>query len=372
MTNLLISGNNPTLPAKGTPGDATLPRSDPFAASGNAASTSKTNSATNDQAAEPFSALLKRQIGESWETGLDSRKLSTATDGKAAEDAAAAAKNTQDQIIANAGITSDQAGSLAAMMLQIPVADRGQSNGSQLAAGNGGKELRIENDVRQSSGRPAEKDSALTKTDHTDSASLLNADAVKHVGMAVSSAAHPGTIQDNTKATIAGAATAGMHNIITSNTPANIAQTVTAPVGSNGWAGEFSQKIVWISNQQNHSAELHLNPPDLGPLNVVIKMSDNQLTAQFTSPHSAVRDAVENALPKLREILADNNIMLGNATVSDQPPRDRSGEGDMNRGSGNSAQRETSYNATESNELLPVTGQNVPARRHNGMLDTFA
>lgn len=151
-----------------------------------------------------------------------------------------------------------------------------------------------------------------------------------------------------------------------------ISQTVTTPIGNSGWANEFSQKIVWMSSQQNQVAELHLNPPDLGPLNVVLKFSDNQVSALFTSPHGTIRDAVENALPKLREMLADNNIMLGNATVSDQPPRDRSAEGFMNPGSGSTPQRETPYNINKPDELLTTTIQNEPVRRHNGMLDTFA
>jgi len=200
----------------------------------------------------------------------------------------------------------------------------------------------------------------------------LSSDAAKHVEIVVSSAGQPQTSQNITKTLISAVESAVMPNILTSNISAYIPQTITTPLGQSGWADEFSQKIIWMSTQQNQIAELHLNPPDLGPLNVVMKISDNQVTVQFTSPHSAVRDAVENALPKLREILADNNIMLGNATVSDQPPRDRSGEGFTNQGSGTAAQRETPYNATDSNGLLPTTAQSLPARRHNGMLDIFA
>ncbi|OGS93386.1 MAG: hypothetical protein A3K04_08340 [Gallionellales bacterium RBG_16_56_9] len=144
---------------------------------------------------------------------------------------------------------------------------------------------------------------------------------------------------------------------------------MTTPLGSNGWANEFSQKISWISTQQNQVAELHLNPPNLGPLDVVLKISNNQATALFTSPHAAVREAVENALPKLREILADNGIMLGNTTVSDQSPRDRSSDGFMNQSSGKAPPHEASDTMPELAKLLPAT---APAHRHNGMVDTFA
>ena len=142
------------------------------------------------------------------------------------------------------------------------------------------------------------------------------------------------------------------------------AHVIAAPLNSPAWAGEFSQKVTWLSHEQSQVAELHLNPPDLGPMHVVISVTDNQAMAQFSSPHSEVRHAIENALPKLRESLADNGIMLGNATVSDQTPRD-SGAGQFMQ------QRSRTGNAVSPEHqatIMPAT----PIRRHTGMLDTFA
>jgi flagellar hook-length control protein FliK len=140
---------------------------------------------------------------------------------------------------------------------------------------------------------------------------------------------------------------------------------IESPLGSNAWTGEFSQKISWLSHEQSQVAELHLNPPDLGPMHVVISVSDNQATAQFSSPHSEVRHAIENALPKLRESLADNGIMLGNATVSDQTPRD-SGAGQFAQQSRNRA------SVINTAEPAAISAPIAPTRRHTGMLDTFA
>ncbi len=146
------------------------------------------------------------------------------------------------------------------------------------------------------------------------------------------------------------------------NAPSSPA-AISAPLNSPAWAGEFSQKISWLSNQQSQVAELHLNPPDLGPMHVVISVTDNQATAQFSSPHSEVRHAIENALPKLRESLADNGIMLGNATVSDQTPRDSNRE---------TQQRPSSRTIISTPEPAAINVPQVSVRRHTGMLDTFA
>jgi hypothetical protein len=368
MTNLPISSNSLPIVAKGTPEDAAPARSE-SAASGN--STAQTSTPVKDQAAETFSVLLARQIEGGWEAGLNPGKISTDVDGKAAEDSTRPAKSAQDQATAIATGSSDPAGSLAAMMLPIHIPDNGQGISPPPTARKGGIQQETEGNFQNTPGRPAGNDNALSKTGNTDP-SPLTFDVVKHVAVAAGTASHAPDMHRNEIAAIPGPATAGIYHIATGNTLGNIAQTVASPINSSGWAGEFSQKIIWIGNQNNQSAELHLNPPDLGPLNVVIKLTDNQLTAQFTSPHSVVRDAVESALPKLREILAENNIMLGNATVSDQAPRDQSGQGYMNQGAGSAMQRDTSYNSTESNASLPTTTQSLPVRRHNGMLDTFA
>lgn len=110
-------------------------------------------------------------------------------------------------------------------------------------------------------------------------------------------------------------------NVTHLNSP--ISLSVDMPVTHKAWADEFSQKIVWVTTQHGQSAELHLNPPQLGPVDVLIKVEGDQATALFTSAHAVVRDAIEQALPKLREMLADNGIMLSNATVSDQSPKEQ-------------------------------------------------
>ncbi|MDO8351206.1 MAG: flagellar hook-length control protein FliK, partial [Gallionella sp.] len=151
-------------------------------------------------------------------------------------------------------------------------------------------------------------------------------------------------------------------------TPGANSTTLTTPLGHSAWPAEFSQKVSWISTQKNQVAELHLNPPDLGPINIVLKISDNQATALFTSPHSAVRDAIENAMPKLRESLAENGITLGQTTVSDQTPRDNSSASFMNQ----RAHTRTKADDTAPAESVLASLPLMTARQHKGMVDTFA
>ena len=144
--------------------------------------------------------------------------------------------------------------------------------------------------------------------------------------------------------------------------------TINTPVSHEKWGDEFNQKITWLSNQKEQTAELHLNPPQLGPMDVVLKVSGDQATALFTSPHAAVREAVEQALPRLREMLADSGIMLGNATVSDQAPRNPQDSNDSKSSGARSSIGAISDSARPGSPATRVS----PITRHNGIVDTFA
>lgn len=152
--------------------------------------------------------------------------------------------------------------------------------------------------------------------------------------------------------------------VIAASSPVSIA----TPVTQAAWADEFSQKITWIATQHTQSAELHLNPPHLGPLDVVLKISGDQASATFTSPHAAVRDAIEQALPKLREMLADNGIMLGNAMVNDQATKN--GQDNSSHKTPREMPASLSDAATEATRIQETRVSSIS--RHNGMVDTFA
>lgn len=79
-----------------------------------------------------------------------------------------------------------------------------------------------------------------------------------------------------------------------------------------------------------------------------------------------VRDAIEQALPKLREMLADNGIMLGNASVNDQSPREQqAGQ------SGHPPKRE-GWQTKMDQAILVGNPQIGSGHRQQGLVDTFA
>src|SRR5690606_25985745 len=66
-------------------------------------------------------------------------------------------------------------------------------------------------------------------------------------------------------------------------------------------------------------ATIKLNPPELGPLEINIKVNHNrQADVMISTQHGIVKDSIEHALPRLREMLADSGIQLNNVNVQDQ------------------------------------------------------
>lgn len=89
------------------------------------------------------------------------------------------------------------------------------------------------------------------------------------------------------------------------------------PVSSPEWGQQFSRQLSNLIEIGNQRVTLHLNPRELGPLTVDIKISDQQAQLQFVSLNPLVRSALENAMPQLRDFLAEQNISLGETTVDD-------------------------------------------------------
>lgn len=97
--------------------------------------------------------------------------------------------------------------------------------------------------------------------------------------------------------------------------------TVSEPVGSPAWGQEVGQRVVWMANRAMGQAELVLTPPQMGRVEVHLTVNGDQATASFASTNPVVREALEAALPRLREVLADAGIQLGQAQVGSENPR---------------------------------------------------
>jgi flagellar hook-length control protein FliK len=142
---------------------------------------------------------------------------------------------------------------------------------------------------------------------------------------------------------------------------------IETPVGHDRWSQEVGDKLTWMVNKQESSATLVLNPPNMGRVEVNITMNGDQASAAFASNNPAVREALENAIPRLKEVLADAGVQLGQAQVGADSRGDSSQNSERrdNRG----------QNKTATGEFVPGLASSSSSeswtRQGNGMVDTF-
>ena len=141
---------------------------------------------------------------------------------------------------------------------------------------------------------------------------------------------------------------------------------IDLPVGQPKWEGEFAQKVVWLTSRQHQVAEIRLNPAHLGPVEVMLSITQDQATAQFVSPHPAVREAIEAALPKLREMMAESGIQLGNVMVGADSFQQESRQQAYHSGKGTS-----NMTGARPENSGQVEATAVPVR-HQGIVNTYA
>ena len=133
-------------------------------------------------------------------------------------------------------------------------------------------------------------------------------------------------------------------------------------VGTHEWAEELGTRLAVMTAQGDQSGSLRLSPEHLGPLEVQIRMQDDKANVVFGAQHADTRRALEEALPRLREMFAASGLQLGDAGVSREAPRQAQAAWTP-RAAGGLA-------GLESDMSGPVA--DAQRRYHLGLLDTVA
>lgn len=155
-----------------------------------------------------------------------------------------------------------------------------------------------------------------------------------------------------------------------SGAPVHTALWLEPRIGSAGWDNALGQKVLWMVSNQQQVAELNLDPPDLGPLQVTLSLNNDQASATFVSQHADVRQALEAALPRLKEMMAESGINLGDATVSAGTSQQQGGFERQHHSGTNQHRGGDSMNASTIKSADTGTGYTSTGRSR--LVDTFA
>ncbi len=146
------------------------------------------------------------------------------------------------------------------------------------------------------------------------------------------------------------------------------ANTIPGVVGEPHWGDAFSQRVVWMVGQQVHSAQFRVEPPQLGPIEVKLSITNDQATLTFAAPHAAAREAIQMSLPRLQEMLLESGVTLGNVFVGAHTPQNRR---DAGADGGGAAGTRGGAAGVADSESISIDSS-VQVRRTLGLVDLYA
>ena len=194
----------------------------------------------------------------------------------------------------------------ASTLLKEAVANRSNTNGDAANSGNNGSGNAPQNTaLLDNTTATSLTDSKQSAADLKSFASLLTAEKTDIIGV---------TATDKTTPQVVTAAVNKLVQDTKTDVPA-----MTKPLSHPEWNQDLGERIVWMNNRGISSAEIRMNPQNMGPITVRIDINQDQATIAFTAQNSDVRTALEASIPKLREMLNSQQLNLADVKVSQQP-----------------------------------------------------
>ncbi len=135
-----------------------------------------------------------------------------------------------------------------------------------------------------------------------------------------------------------------------------ITTAINVPVQHPRWGNAVSEKVVWMMNAQIKEAAIKLNPASLGSIEIKISLADDQASVAFNVHNSQAKEALESALPRLREMLAESGIALNDTSVSDQSEQQSS---EQQESATNTAQQQSEQLAHDETTARGVISMNT-------------
>ncbi|KJY83785.1 flagellar hook-length control protein FliK [Vibrio galatheae] len=105
---------------------------------------------------------------------------------------------------------------------------------------------------------------------------------------------------------------------------------------------QVAERVQMMMSKNLKNIDIRLDPPELGRMQIRMHMNGDAATVHFTVANQQARDVIEQSMPRLREMLAQQGVQLGDSSVQQQAAgqqqRRYADSGQGNNGQGNSSQ----------------------------------
>ncbi len=153
--------------------------------------------------------------------------------------------------------------------------------------------------------------------------------------------------------------------------------SLQSPVGSDTFAQALSDQLtMWVNKAVDNgpmTAELHLNPAELGPIHVKISLDGNDANVNFAAAAVETRQAIEASMSTLSTALQDVGLNLTGGDVSSQTSQQSFQQAFEQSGGASQGGTGARTTGLDGGEALPA-GRAVAAPRPGraGGLDLYA
>jgi flagellar hook-length control protein FliK len=99
---------------------------------------------------------------------------------------------------------------------------------------------------------------------------------------------------------------------------------------------QVAEKIQMMMSKNLKNLDIRLDPPELGQMKIRMTMNNDVANVHFTVSNQQARDVIEQTLPRLREMLAQQGMQLADSSVQQQNTgqgQDRYNNGEQQSGS---------------------------------------
>ncbi|GHE80844.1 flagellar hook-length control protein FliK [Thalassotalea profundi] len=111
------------------------------------------------------------------------------------------------------------------------------------------------------------------------------------------------------------------------------------------FSAAVKDKVMVMISQKLQQVEIRLDPPELGSMHVKVNLQNEQAAVSFIVQNQQAKDALDQNMGKLRDMLAQNGVDVGDANVEQQQQQTSSESGNSGQGrhfdDGNSGELES-------------------------------
>ncbi|WP_462174513.1 flagellar hook-length control protein FliK [Pseudoalteromonas gelatinilytica] len=97
----------------------------------------------------------------------------------------------------------------------------------------------------------------------------------------------------------------------------------------------LQERVSALLNINNKEAEIRLDPPEMGSMQIRIRSDAEQAQINFVVQNQQAKEALEQSMPRLREMLAQQGIELGESSIQQGSPEQQDGQSGQGQFAGN-------------------------------------